>query len=198
MSSGGLAVPRSKWYTVVSLFFYQGKVSTDSPNSMKVFEGNLDGTDCSIGMVVSKFNEPVISRLEAGALDALQQLGTAAEKIQVVRVPGAFELPLAAKALAQSQDVDAVICLGAVIQGETAHFEYISEQASRGIGTVALETGIPIVFGVLTTHTVEQAMERSELSERNKGAEAARTAIEMISLLKQLRKSTIRQSGFLR
>ena len=165
---------------------------------MLVFEGHLDGKDCSIGIVVSKFNESVTSRLQAGAEEALQQLGTDTENIRLVRVPGAFELPLAAKALAQSQQVDAVICLGAVIRGETAHFEYISEQASRGIGHVALETGIPIIFGVLTTNTVEQAMERSELSERNKGAEAARTAIEMISLLKQLRKSTIRQSGFLR
>ena len=165
---------------------------------MKVFEGNLDGTDCSIGIVVSKFNEPVTSRLQAGAQEALQELGIVTEQIQVVRVPGAFELPLAAKALAQSQQVDAVICLGAVIRGETAHFEYISEHASRGIGGVALETGIPVIFGVLTTNTVEQAMERSELSERNKGAEAARTAIEMISLLKQLHQSNVRQSGFLR
>lgn len=165
---------------------------------MKVFEGNLDGKDCSIGIVVSKFNEPVTSRLQAGAQEALQQLGTPPEQIQLVRVPGAFELPLAAKALARSQQVDAVICLGAVIRGETAHFEYISEQASRGIGQVALETGIPVIFGVLTTNTVEQAMERSELSERNKGAEAARTAIEMIGLLKQLDQANVRQPGFLR
>jgi 6,7-dimethyl-8-ribityllumazine synthase len=165
---------------------------------MEVFEGNLEGKDCSIGIVVSKFNEPVTSRLQAGAQEALQQLGAAAEQIKLVRVPGAFELPLAAKALAQSQQVDAVICLGAVIRGETAHFEYISEHASRGIGSVSLETGIPIIFGVLTTNTVEQALERSESSERNKGAEAARTAIEMISLLKQLHKANVRQSGFLR
>jgi 6,7-dimethyl-8-ribityllumazine synthase len=165
---------------------------------MEVFEGNLEGKDCSIGIVVSKFNEPVTSRLQAGAQEALQQLGAAAEQIKLVRVPGAFELPLAAKALAQSQQVDAVICLGAVIRGETAHFEYISEHASRGIGSVSLETGIPIIFGVLTTNTVEQALERSESFERNKGAEAARTAIEMISLLKQLHKANVRQSGFLR
>ena len=165
---------------------------------MQVFEGNLDGKDCSIGIVVSKFNEPVTSRLQAGAQEALQQLGTPTEQIHLVRVPGAFELPLAAKALARSQQVDAVICLGAVIRGETAHFGYISEHASRGIGDVALETGVPVIFGVLTTNTVEQAMERSELSERNKGAEAARTAIEMISLLKQLHQSNVRQSGFLR
>jgi 6,7-dimethyl-8-ribityllumazine synthase len=165
---------------------------------MEVFEGNLEGKDCSIGIVVSKFNEPVTSRLQAGAQEALQQLGAAAEQIKLVRVPGAFELPLAAKALAQSQQVDAVICLGAVIRGETAHFEYISEHASRGIGSVSLETGIPIIFGVLTTNTVEQALERSESFERNKGSEAARTAIEMISLLKQLHKANVRQSGFLR
>ena len=164
---------------------------------MKVFEGNLDGKDSSIGIVVSKFNEPVTSRLQAGALEALEQFGTLAEQIQVVRVPGAFELPLAAKALAQSQQVDAVICLGAVIRGETAHFEYISEYASQGIGKVSLEMGIPVIFGVLTTNTVEQAMERAEGSQRNKGAEAAHTAIEMISLLKQIRASHVR-TGFLR
>ena len=165
---------------------------------MKVFEGHLDGKDCSIGIVVSKFNESVTRRLEAGAQETLQQLGMEAKQITLVRVPGAFELPIAAKVLAQSQQVDAVICLGAVIRGETAHFEYISEHASRGIGQVALETGIPVIFGVLTTHTVEQALERSESSERNKGSDAARTAIEMISLLKQLQKATVRQSGFLR
>jgi len=165
---------------------------------MNVFEGKLDGKDCSIGIVVSKFNEIVTSRLLSGAEETLQQLGTASEQIHLVRVPGAFELPIAAKALATSQQVDAVICLGAVIRGETAHFEYISEQASRGIGNVSLETGIPVIFGVLTTNTVEQAMERSGASERNKGADAARTAIEMISLLKQLQKANVRQSGFLR
>lgn len=165
---------------------------------MEVFEGNLEGKDCSIGMVVSKFNEPITSRLEVGALEALQQLGIPTDQIHVARVPGAFELPLAAKALAQSQQVDAVICLGVVIRGETAHFEYISEHASQGIGRVSLDTGIPIIFGVLTTNTVAQAMERSESSEKNKGAEAARTAVEMISLLKQIQKSKSRQSGFLR
>ncbi len=165
---------------------------------MKVFEGNLDGKDCTIGIVVSKFNELVTSQLLAGAEETLRQLGTTAEQIQLVRVPGAFELPLAAKVLAQSQKVDAVICLGAVIRGETAHFEYISEHASHGIGSVALETGIPVIFGVLTTNTVDQAMERSGPSKRNKGADAARTAIEMISLLKQLHQANVRPSGFLR
>jgi len=165
---------------------------------MKVFEGHLDGTNCSIGIVVSKFNENVTRRLQAGAEEALRQLGTPADHIQLVRVPGAFELPLAAKVLTQSQQVDAVICLGAVIRGETAHFEYISEFVRRGIGSVTLESGIPVIFGVLTTNTLEQAMERSGAFQRNKGAEAARTAIEMISLLKQLHKANARQSGFLR
>ncbi len=165
---------------------------------MNVFEGHLDGKDCSIGIVVSKFNEIITNRLLVGAEETLQQLGAVAEQIHLVRVPGAFELPLAAKALVTSQQVDAVICLGAVIRGETAHFEFISEHASRGIGNVSLETGIPVIFGVLTTNTVEQAMERSGTSERNKGADAARTAIEMISLLKQLQKANVRQPGFLR
>ena len=165
---------------------------------MKTFEGTLDGKDCSIGIIVSKFNEPVTSLLLAGAEEALKQLGTAADQIQLVRVPGAFELPLAAKALAQSHEVDAVICLGAVIRGETAHFDYICAETSRGIGNVALETGIPVIFGVLTTNTVDQAMERSGSSERNKGADAARTAIEMVSLMKQLHQANFRQSGFLR
>ncbi len=165
---------------------------------MKTFEGTLDGKDCSIGIIVSKFNEPVTSRLLAGAEDTLRQLGTASDQIQLIRVPGAFELPLAAKALAQSHEVDAVICLGAVIRGETPHFDYISEVTSRGIGHVALETGIPVIFGVLTTNTVAQAMERSGSSERNKGADAARTAIEMVSLMKQLHQDNFRQSGFLR
>ena len=165
---------------------------------MNVFEGNLEGKDCSIGIVVSKFNEPITRRLEVGALEVLQQLGIPSDQIHLARVPGAFELPLVAKALAQSKQVDAVICLGAVIRGETAHFEYISEQASQGIGKVSLETGIPIIFGVLTTNTVDQAMQRSESSERNKGAEAARTAVEMVTLLEQIQKSHTRQSGFLR
>ncbi len=165
---------------------------------MKTFEGTLDGKDCSIGIIVSKFNEPVTSRLLAGAEDTLRQLGTASDQIQLIRVPGAFELPLAAKALAQSHEVDAVICLGAVIRGETPHFDYINEVTSRGIGQVALETGIPVIFGVLTTNTVAQAMERSGSSERNKGADAARTAIEMVSLMKQLHQDNFRQSGFLR
>ena len=165
---------------------------------MKALEGRLEGIDCTVGIVVSTFNESVTGRLLAGAEETLQQLGVEEDHIQRVRVPGAFEIPLAAKMLAQSQRIDGVVCLGAVIRGETPHFDYISQETTRGIGQVALETGIPVIFGVLTTDTVEQAMERSGSLECNKGADAARTVVEMISLMKQLNTTNFRQSGFLR
>jgi 6,7-dimethyl-8-ribityllumazine synthase len=157
-----------------------------------------DGADCQVAIVVSTFNDVVTSRLLAAAESTLIQLGTLPNQIQVVRVPGAFEIPLIAKTLAQSRRYDAIICLGAVIRGETPHFDYICAETSRGIGRASLETGIPIIFGVLTTNTVDQAMERSGPPERNKGADAARTAIEMALLMKHLNKTNIRQSGFLR
>jgi len=165
---------------------------------MKNSESGVDGTDCQIGIVVSAFNEVVTSRLLAAAESTLTQLGIQQHHRQVVRVPGAFEIPLIAKTLAQSRRFDAIICLGAVIRGETSHFDYICAETSRGIGQASLETGIPIIFGVLTTDTVHQAMERSGPPERNKGADAARTAIEMALLMKGLSKTSIRQSGFLR
>ncbi len=145
---------------------------------MKTFEGSLDGKDCSIGIIVSKFNEPVTSRLLAGAEATLQQLGTATDQIQLVRVPGAFELPLAAKALAQSHEVDAVICLGAVIRGETPHFDYVSDAATQGLGATALEYRLPVGFGLLTCDTLAQAMARAGGEAGNKGEEAARSAFE--------------------
>ncbi len=154
--------------------------------------------DCQVAIVVSTFNEVVTSRLLAAAESTLTQLGTPPDHRQVIRVPGAFEIPLIAKTLAQSHRFDVVICLGAVIRGETPHFEYICAETSRGIGQASLDTGIPIIFGVLTTDTVDQAMERSGQPERNKGADAARTALEMAVLMKQLSKTSIRQSGFLR
>jgi 6,7-dimethyl-8-ribityllumazine synthase len=161
-------------------------------------ESKIDGIDCEIAIVVSTFNEVVTNRLLAAAESTLTQLGTLEHHREVFRVPGAFEIPLIAKTLAQSRRFDAIICLGAVIRGETPHFDYICAETSRGIGSVSLETGIPVIFGVLTTDTVDQAMERSGPPERNKGADAARTAIEMAILMKRLSKSTIRQSGFLR
>ena len=164
---------------------------------MKIQEGNLEGQNCRIGIVVSKFNEFVTSRLLNSALGVLKKQRVEEENIETVRVPGAFEIPLVAQQLARSKKFDAVICLGAVIRGETPHFDYISAEMSRGIAQASLETGIPIVFGVLTTDTVEQALERSGEPEKNRGADAARTAIEMANLMKELQNSGGKPTGFL-
>jgi len=164
---------------------------------VKIQEGNLEGQNCRIGIVVSKFNEFVTSRLLNSALGVLKKQRVEEENIETVRVPGAFEIPLVAQQLARSKKFDAVICLGAVIRGETPHFDYISAEMSRGIAQASLETGIPIVFGVLTTDTVEQALERSGEPEKNRGADAARTAIEMANLMKELQNSGGKPTGFL-
>jgi 6,7-dimethyl-8-ribityllumazine synthase len=153
---------------------------------MNVSEGHLDAAGLRFGLVVSKFNEFVTGRLLAGAVEVLNNAGAGDEAIEVVKVPGAFEIPLVARRLADSRRFDAVICLGAVIRGETPHFEYISAEASRGIAQAAWESDVPVIFGVLTTETVEQALDRAGAVERNRGAEAARTAIEMASLMKKL------------
>jgi 6,7-dimethyl-8-ribityllumazine synthase len=154
---------------------------------MKTLEGRLDAGGLRFGIVVSKYNEFVTTRLLAGAVDVLTKAGAGDRAIEVVRVPGAFEIPLVARRLAQSGRFDAVLCLGAVIRGETPHFEYISAETSRGIARAAWEANLPVIFGVLTTDTADQALERAGAPERNKGAEAARTAIEMANLMKQLR-----------
>ncbi|MGH7206346.1 MAG: 6,7-dimethyl-8-ribityllumazine synthase [Nitrospiraceae bacterium] len=154
---------------------------------MKTLEGQIEAAGFRFGIVVSKFNEFVTSRLLTGALDLLTKAGASQEAIEVARVPGAFEIPLVARRMAKSGRFDAVICLGAVIRGETPHFEYISAEASRGIAQAAWEADLPVVFGVLTTENVEQALERAGAPERNKGAEAARTAIEMVTLLRALK-----------
>ena len=164
---------------------------------MTVKEGNLEGKDCRIGLVVSKFNEFVTSRLTSAAVDTLKTQGVEEDHIETVRVPGAFEIPLVARYLARSKQYDAVICLGAVIRGQTPHFDYISAEMSRGIAQASGETGIPIIFGVLTTNTAEQALERSGESEKNRGADAARTAIEMATLMKSLQNSGQKSTGFL-
>lgn len=163
---------------------------------MKTIEGALDAQGLRFGLVVSEFNEFVTSRLQASALDMLINAGADEEYIEIVRVPGAFEIPLAARHVAHSNRFDAVICLGAVIRGETPHFDYIAAEASRGIAQASWDSGVPVVFGVLTTDTVEQAMERAGTAERNRGAEAARTAIEMANVMRQLReKGKTRVSG---
>ena len=161
-------------------------------HTMKRFEGQLEATGLAFGIVVSKFNEFVTDRLLAGALEVLEKAGADLDAIQIARVPGAFEIPLVAKRLAASGRFDAVICLGAVIRGETPHFEYISREASRGVARVSLDADLPVVFGILTTDNVDQALARADGVERNRGAEAARTAIEMASLLRLLKAHSTR------
>ncbi|MDY0187129.1 MAG: 6,7-dimethyl-8-ribityllumazine synthase [Syntrophus sp. PtaU1.Bin005] len=149
-------------------------------------EGRLIATGMRIGIAVSRFNDFIGSRLLDGALDALMRSGAEEKDIQIYRVPGAFELPLVAKKLAASKRFDAIICLGAVIRGSTPHFDYISAEVSKGIANVGLELGVPISFGVLTTDTIEQAIERAGTKAGNKGWDAAMTAIEMVDLLRQI------------
>lgn len=154
---------------------------------MKTIEGALDAKGLRFGLVVSEFNEFITSRLQAAALGMLADAGADEEYIEVVRVPGAFEIPLIARHLALSGRFDAVLCLGAVIRGATPHFDFIAAEASRGIAQASWDSGVPVIFGVLTTDTVEQAMERAGTAERNRGTEAARTAIEMANMLRQLK-----------
>jgi len=151
-----------------------------------VTEGRLIATGMKFGIAVSRFNDFIGGRLLDGALDALMRSGAEEKDIQIYRVPGAFELPLVAKKLAGSKRFDAVICLGAVIRGATPHFEYVSAEVSKGIANVGLELGVPISFGVLTTDTIEQAIERAGAKAGNKGWDAAMAAIEMVDLLRQI------------
>jgi len=151
-------------------------------------EGNFEAGSLKFAVVCSKFNSFVTDRLLAGALDALKSAGAAADAVLVVKVPGSWELPLVAKTLAETRRYDAIIALGAVIRGETAHFDYVAGQAADGLATVQQETGIPVAFGVLTTNNIEQAMERAGGKVGNKGYDAAATAVEMADLLRRLRK----------
>ena len=151
------------------------------------FQGELNGAGLRIAVVVSRFNETVTARLLSGARTALERHGVAQDDVDVAWVPGAFELPLAARKLAESRRYDAVVCLGAVIRGETPHFEYISAEVARGLGQVAQETGVPAIFGVLTPDTLEQALARAGGKAGDKGYDAAITGIEMANLLRQLR-----------
>jgi len=153
---------------------------------MKIYEGNLIGQNLKFAIVIGRFNEFIGSKLLSGALDGLKRHGVSENDLEIIWVPGAFEIPLAVKKLAASGRYDAVICLGAVIRGATPHFDYVSNEVSKGIAAAALETGVPIIFGVLTTDTIEQAIERAGTKSGNKGYEAATTAIEMANLFKQL------------
>jgi len=151
-----------------------------------IVEGQLSAKGFRFAIIVSRFNDFICSRLAEGAMDALLRNGADDEKLLLVKVPGAFEIPIVAKRLSQSGHYDAVICLGAVIRGATSHFEYVAAEVSKGIANVALENNIPITFGILTTDNLEQAIERAGAKSGNKGFEAAMVAIEMVNLLKEL------------
>lgn len=155
-------------------------------NNMKTYEGKLIAEGLKFGIVVARFNEFITGKLVGGALDALNRHGASEEDIELVWVPGAFEIPLAAQKLAESKRYDAVICLGAVIRGATPHFEFVSAEVSKGVASVGLATRTPVTFGVLTTDTLDQAIERAGSKSGNKGYDAAVTAIETANLLKQL------------
>jgi 6,7-dimethyl-8-ribityllumazine synthase len=151
-----------------------------------VFEGQLLAEGLKFGVVVGRFNEFITSKLLSGALDGLKRHGAIENDIHIAWVPGAFEIPLVAKRMAESKKYDAVICLGTVIRGSTPHFDYVCAEVSKGVAQVGLQTGTPTVFGVLTTETIEQAIERAGTKAGNKGYDAAMTAIEMGNLLKNL------------
>lgn len=152
---------------------------------MKIYEGNLVSKGQKFGIIVGRFNEFINSKLLSGALDGLKRHGVNEDDIDITWVPGAFEIPLTAKKMAKSKRYSGVICLGAVIRGATPHFDYVSSEVSKGIASVSLETELPIIFGVLTTDTIEQAIERAGTKAGNKGYEAAMTAIEMANLLQE-------------
>lgn len=153
---------------------------------MKVFEGELQAKGLKFGIIVSRFNEFITSKLLDGAVDALLRHGAKEEDIDLAKVPGSFEIPLIARKMALKGTYNAIICLGTIIRGATPHFEYIAAEVSKGIASVSLETGVPIAFGVITSDTIEQAVERAGTKSGNKGWDAALTAIEMAQLQKKL------------
>jgi 6,7-dimethyl-8-ribityllumazine synthase len=168
-----------------------GKISS-APNTwqmepeIKTWEGDLSAAGLRFAIVVARFNSFVTDRLLAGCLDALRRSGAAMENIELAKVPGSWEMAPVARELARQKRFDAIICLGAVIRGDTPHFDYVAGQAASGLAQIAAETGVPVAFGVLTTNTVEQAVDRAGAKSGNKGFDAAMTAIEMASLLKKL------------
>ena len=151
-----------------------------------IIEGKLDATGFKVGLAVSRFNSFISERLLEGAIDALRRHGADENDLDVVRVPGAFELPMVTKKMVESGKYDAVICLGAVIRGATPHFDYVSAEVTKGIASVSLDAGVPVAFGVLTTDNIEQAVERAGSKSGNKGFEAATTIIEMVNLYRSM------------
>ena len=152
----------------------------------KIYQGNLIGTGLKVGIIVSRFNEFITSKLLGGALDSLDRHGVDEEDIDVAWVPGSFEIPIAAQKMASGGKYDAIVCLGAVIRGATSHFDYVAAEVSKGVASVGLKAGIPVIFGVLTTDTIEQAIERAGTKAGNKGSEASGAAIEMANLFRSM------------
>ncbi len=155
-------------------------------NQVQLLEGNLVAEGMKVGIVAARFNEFITSKLLGGAVDALTRHGASEEDITVAWVPGAFEIPLVAQKMANSKQYDAVICLGAVIRGSTSHYDYVCAEVSKGVAHVGMDSGIPVLFGVLTTDTIEQAIERAGTKAGNKGFDVAVGAIEMVNLLKKI------------
>jgi 6,7-dimethyl-8-ribityllumazine synthase len=156
----------------------------------RVWEGQLNAAGLRFVIIVSRFNSFITDRLLAGAMDALTRTGGAADQIEIIKVPGSWEIPLVAGEVARSHRYDAVICLSALIRGDTPHFDYIAAEAAKGIAHASLETGVPVSFGVLTTNTLEQAIDRAGAKGGNKGFDAAMSAIEMATLLRAMRQAT--------
>ena len=154
---------------------------------MRTFEGKFDGKNVRIAIVAGRFNEFITSKLVGGALDVLKRNDVSEENIDIAWVPGAFEIPLITKKLANTGKYDAIITLGAVIKGSTPHFDYVCAEVSKGVAQISLQTDLPVIFGVLTTNNIEEAIERAGTKAGNKGADAAFSAIEMINLIKQIR-----------
>ncbi len=159
-------------------------------NKPKQLRAGIAAGDARFGIVVSRFNSFITERLLNGALEALQQAGAASEQIDVVRVPGSFEIPIAAKKLAETRSYDAVICIGCVLRGETSHYDYVCSEAARGIQIAQMDTSVPMIFCVLTCDTLEQAIERAGLKSGNKGYESGLAAVEMANLMRKLRGSS--------
>jgi len=155
-------------------------------SDIKQIEADGNVSDSRVALVVSRYNNFIVDRLLEGCINTLVNAGIKRANIRLIMVPGAFEIPVAVKRLADSTKVDAIITLGAIIRGETPHFDIIANECARGIGSIAIETSLPVIFGVLTVDNVEQAMDRSGDEESNKGSEAAQTAVEMISVLRQI------------
>ncbi len=164
--------------------FYIYPIRKKQGGNMKVIEGNFSGKGLKVGIIAGRFNEFISSKLIGGALDALKRHEVSEDNIELAWVPGAFEMPLVAQKMARSGKYDAVITLGAVIRGSTPHFDYVCSEVSKGVASVSLETGIPVIFGVLTTNTIEECIERAGTKAGNKGFDAGVSAIEMVNLLK--------------